>query len=142
MIDEPKKLPAIVSDTNALISAANSPNSASRSILQLAAEHFQIVHSSTIWVELGAVIARKKFARYVRAASRTDFLLPLARSSRFVEPAIAISDYPDASENRFLELALCASAEIIISGDEHLRSMNPWRNIAILSPGEFLQRHA
>jgi len=136
------KLPCIVFDTNALVSAAILPASPSRQALLLAARNFCIVHSSTTWLELGGVIARKKFDRYFPGESRSEFLLTLARASQFIESSASVTDCIDPSDNRFLELALDAKAEIIVSGDEHLRSMHPWRGIAILSPGEFLQGHA
>ncbi|MGB2905371.1 MAG: putative toxin-antitoxin system toxin component, PIN family [Candidatus Dechloromonas phosphoritropha] len=135
-------LPGIVFDTNALVSAAILPSSLSRRALLFAAENFRIAHSSATWFELSEVIAREKFDRYFPGESRIDFLLVLARISQFIEPSVSITDCIDPSDNRFLELALCAESEIIISGDDHLRSMNPWRGIAIASPSEFLQRYA
>ena len=100
------------------------------------------VYKRQTWFELSEVIAREKFDRYFPGESRIDFLLVLARISQFIEPSVSITDCIDPSDNRFLELALCAESEIIISGDDHLRSMNPWRGIAIASPSEFLQRYA
>jgi putative PIN family toxin of toxin-antitoxin system len=134
--------PCIVFDTNAFVSAAILPASASRQALLLAARNFCIVHSSATWLELGEVIARKKFDRYFPGESRSEFLLALARASRFIESSTSVTDCIDPTDNRFLELALDAKAEIIVSGDDHLRSMHPWRGIAILSPGEFLQGDA
>ena len=135
------ELPSVVFDTNALISAAILYASSSRQALLFATRNFSLVHSSATWRELSEVIARKKFDRYFPGESRNEFLLTLARVSRFIEPKLTITDCIDASDNRFLELAIETTATIIVSGDEHLRSMNPWREISILSPSEFLQQH-
>ncbi|MBK8892370.1 MAG: putative toxin-antitoxin system toxin component, PIN family [Dechloromonas sp.] len=136
------KRPCIVFDTNALVSAAILPASPCRRALLLATGNFCIVHSSATWLELDEVIARKKFDRYFSDESRSEFLLTLARASQFIESSASVTDCTDPADYRFLELALDAKAETIVSGDEHLRSMHPWRGIAILSPGEFLQGHA
>ncbi len=45
---------------------------------------------------------------------------------------------PDPNDNKFLELALTVGAEIIVSSDPDLHVLNPYRNIAILKPAEFL----
>lgn len=46
----------------------------------------------------------------------------------------------DAKDNKYLELALAAQADAIISGDEDLLVLHPWRGIPILRPAEFLRQ--
>ncbi len=36
-----------------------------------------------------------------------------------------------------LELALSGGADIIISGDDHLLRLHPWRGIRILKPADY-----
>ena len=38
----------------------------------------------------------------------------------------------------FLALALAAEAEVIVSSDEDLLVLHPWRGISILNPAEFI----
>ncbi len=48
-----------------------------------------------------------------------------------------IKDDPD--DNKFLECAFAASAEYIISGDEHLLSLKRFMDIKIVNPAEFVK---
>jgi len=47
----------------------------------------------------------------------------------------------DESDNRVLECALEASADFVITGDQHLRQLRTFRGIAIASPGEFMEAY-
>ena len=42
------------------------------------------------------------------------------------------------SDNKYLELAATAAAELIVSSDEDLLTLNPWRGILILRPREYV----
>jgi len=44
----------------------------------------------------------------------------------------------DPSDDKFIRCAQAAGAKIIISGDQHLKKLSPYRQIRILSPSEFL----
>ena len=44
----------------------------------------------------------------------------------------------DPDDDRILDAAVEAHAEIIVSGDNHLRCLGSWRGIRILSPAEFV----
>lgn len=46
----------------------------------------------------------------------------------------------DESDNMFLEAAVSADAEYVVSGDPHLLEMGEYRGIEILPPDEFLER--
>ena len=48
----------------------------------------------------------------------------------------------DPSDNRFLECAVAAHAEAIVSGDRHLLSLKSYRRIPILRPTAFLAQFA
>ena len=44
----------------------------------------------------------------------------------------------DPKDNKFLEVAVDGQADIIVSGDEDLLTLHPFRGIPILSPRDFL----
>ena len=44
----------------------------------------------------------------------------------------------DPKDDEYLELALAASAEIIVSSDDDLLVLDPWRGIQILNPAAYL----
>ena len=58
----------------------------------------------------------------------------------WIEPAEAVSDCRDAKDNKYLELALAARATVIVSGDDDLLFLDPWRGIRVLTPAQCLTR--
>ena len=130
--------PRIIFDTNALISALMYPQSISASALTEAVRHFQLVASDSTWSELESVSARKKFAKYWAEQDRLLFLTSLASMTDFYEVQSSIDCCVDQADNKILELAVDSQAVVIVSGDAHLRSLHPFRSIAIISPSEFL----
>ena len=132
----------IVIDSNVLVSAAILPVSTSARALLVAVKKFQMVQSGDTWVEFCEVISRKKFDRYFNGNDRNAFMLSIARASNFVPVTASVTDCSDPKDNKFLELALSASAPapIILSGDAHLLDMHPYRGITICNPQYFLER--
>ncbi|MEO9189015.1 MAG: putative toxin-antitoxin system toxin component, PIN family [Acetobacteraceae bacterium] len=49
-------------------------------------------------------------------------------------------DCRDAKDNKYLELAPAAGATLIVSSDNDLLTLSPWRGIPILRPAEYLAR--
>lgn len=57
-----------------------------------------------------------------------------------VEPGVRVSDCADHEDNRILELALSAAADVIVSDDADLTMLSPWRGIPVITPREFAGR--
>ena len=53
-------------------------------------------------------------------------------------PKQRVQDCRDAKDDKYLRLALGADASIIVSSDDHMRVMHPWRGIRIARPAEYL----
>ena len=51
----------------------------------------------------------------------------------------AVREDPD--DNRILECALAADADVIVSGDRHLLKLGAYEGITILTPRDFLKAH-
>ncbi len=49
-----------------------------------------------------------------------------------------INECRDLKDNKYLELAFSGQAECIVTGDDDLLVLNPWRDIEILNVQEFL----
>lgn len=133
-----------VLDTNTLVSAALRIDSVPRRALVCALAVSEVCASLQTLAELERVFRRKRLDRYLPLDMRVKFL-SLVRSRmrifavseadlRAVKPACR-----DANDNIFLALALVAEAQTIISGDQDLLILNPWRGIAIRTPAEFLE---
>ncbi len=51
-----------------------------------------------------------------------------------------VTDCRDAKDNMILALALSGNADLIVTGDEDLLCLHPWRGIAIMKPAAYLER--
>jgi putative PIN family toxin of toxin-antitoxin system len=98
----------------------------------------EILVSAEVIVELNDVLGREKFARYVSEEERARFLQSLLREARLVEVREKIRACRDPKDDKFLELAVSGEADCIVSGDEDLLTLDPFRSILILTPGDFL----
>jgi len=131
-----------VFDTNVLISAALSGESTPRRAFDHALDRGIILLSLPALVELKEVLTRNKFRAYVTEDEVRQFLAVLAGSSQWVEIDVQIDDCRDPSDNKFLELAVSGRATHIITGDHDLLTLNPFRGMPVLTPGEFLRQVA
>ena len=130
--------PRIVFDTNSLISAAILPNSVSRKAFICALKHYKLIVSEDTWQEFAGKIEKPSLDHYFPSQeSRQDFLLFVSRATEHIVVTSTVTDCADPDDNMFLELALDGNASIIVSGDEDLRKLNGWKNIRVLSTGEF-----
>lgn len=95
--------------------------------------------------ELEEVLARRKLARAVRAAGSTpaDLLATYQELAHVVMPAqtrrIVLADRDD---DAVIACALAAKADLIVSGDRHLRNLKSYQRIEIVGAAEALGRLA
>jgi len=71
-----------------------------------------------------------------RVDEATAHLWALARS---INPQQTVTDCVDPDDDRVLECALEAHAQVIVTGDSHLLKLHPYREISILTPKQFLE---
>jgi putative PIN family toxin of toxin-antitoxin system len=134
------KNPRIIFDTNVLISAGILPNSLSRKAFERAPEKYHIVSSKQILEELIDVIERPHLDKYFNGANtRFNFLMQIARVSEYFETHTVVSDCRDPDDNKILELAIDTGAQIIITGDDDLLVLHPYRGIQIVKSQAFLE---
>jgi hypothetical protein len=84
------------------------------------------------------VLSRPKLVRAIPRPRRERFLRTLRETALWFEPAVRIADCRDPKDDKYLELAAAAGAETIVSSDDDLLVLNPWRGIRILKPAEYL----
>jgi uncharacterized protein len=58
--------------------------------------------------------------------------------ARWFEPSEPVTDCRDAKDNKYLELMLAAGAETLVSSDEDLLVLTPWRGRRVMRPAEYL----
>ncbi len=97
-----------------------------------------IALSNAVHDEIVDVLGRPRFSRILTEARRTEILPLLENAAVWAEPSESISECRDAKDNKYLELAADVEAAAIVSGDEDLLVLNPWRDIPILRPRDFL----
>jgi putative PIN family toxin of toxin-antitoxin system len=128
-----------VFDTNSLISAALILSSVNAKALDAALDVGRLVISEPVLQEFKEVIFRKKFDRYfLNLAERLEAIDKIEQNSVWFSPVEIISECRDPKDNKFLELALACDASCIISGDDDLLVLNPFRTIPILNASNFL----
>ena len=128
----------IVFDASALVSAALKVDSIPERALLHAEEVDVLALSVAVDAEIAEVLSRPKFARALSLARCERFLEFLRNAAVWFEPMIRVTDCRDPKDNKYLELALAAGAEIMISGDEDLLVLHPWRTVRILRPADYL----
>ena len=136
-------IPRVVFDTSTLAGAILRRNSTPRKALDFALNLCELCVSLESLAELETVLARPHFARYAPIEARIAFVDFVRRNSRIVsiEASSAFDMQPacrDPKDNLFLALAFAARADLLVSSDDDLLVMHPWRGIAILTPAQFL----
>jgi predicted nucleic acid-binding protein len=63
-----------------------------------------------------------------------------SRAGGIAEARVRVTECEAWEDNRVLELAQTVGAFLIVSSDDHLLSMSPWRGIPIQSPEAFVSR--
>ena len=132
----------LVYDTNIVISALLFEGSKPAKAFDIGIKQGSILFSLSTLAELEEVLWRNKFDQYISHEERKQFLTSFILNSAPVEIDETISECRDPKDNKFLELAVCGKANFMISGDEDLLVLNPFRNIQIVTPDSFLKIHS
>lgn len=95
--------------------------------------------SDPVHAEIVSVLHRPKLQRYIDPVARDEILAILSALASWFDPAVPVADCRDALDNKYLELALAADAPIVVSSDNDLLTLDPWRNRRILRPADYLR---
>jgi putative PIN family toxin of toxin-antitoxin system len=133
----------VVVDTSTLVSAALRSGSVPDQALMKALRSCELCASEETLRELAVVMERRKFDRYMDRESRREFVALMRRTMRLFavqREELEAVDPPcrDSGDNKFLVLALACEADIVVSSDDDLLTLHPWRGVAIVSPTEFI----
>ena len=130
----------VVVDTNALVSRLLLPSSVPARALQKAVAGAQLLVSEATLAELADVLSREKFDPYITVAERREFLRLLGRIAEVVPIVHKIRACRDPRDDKFLELAVNGAANLVVTGDEDLLALDPFRDIPIITPANYLLR--
>jgi putative PIN family toxin of toxin-antitoxin system len=126
-----------VADTNVIVSALVFGGVPRRAPELAEAGRHELFYSEAIQREVRRVLG-EKFGWDTMALQKV--LSVLWSMGEMVVPRITIRvvlDDPD--DDRILECALAANADLIVSGDRHLLRLHKYESIAIVSPREFIE---
>ncbi|MER2553112.1 MAG: putative toxin-antitoxin system toxin component, PIN family [Thauera sp.] len=135
----------VVFDTSTLVSAALRPTSIPRQAFLKAIAQAELCVSDSTLAELGEVMSREKFDRYLDREVRMQFVELYRRHARLfhvseADETMLQEPCRDPRDNKFLALALACSADVVVSSDEDLLTLNPYRRIPVVLPRDFLER--
>ena len=103
-----------------------------------ALQEAEVLVSEASIEELADVLSRDKWDRYLSIAERQEFLRRLYRVTTMIPVLSEVEDCRDPKDNKFLALAFDAQADYLVTGDRDLLVLNPWREIGIIKPADFL----
>jgi len=125
----------VVIDSNVFISALVYGGKPRRVLALAEAGEFTFALSATIQEEIERILEEK----FRWAPSRISWgCRPLWAVARLVKPSVRVQASDDPDDNAVLERALAAQASLIVTGDEDLLRLGPFRGIRILTPAQFL----
>ena len=128
-------------DTNVIVSAVLRPQSQPNVALKKAQKLGTLLVSPNTWLELESVLSRPKFNRYITLEERQKFLLDFSQTVELIlTDSFSTKECRDPKDNQYLELAVNGQAECLITGDQDLLILNPFRGISILSIWEFMEK--
>lgn len=128
----------IVVDTNVLISALGWKKSEHRLIKRIFKGEIQLFMSPQILEEFIQVSQRKKFG--FSSDDIEEFVTSLILVCEMIIPQKKIEIIKeDPTDNMFLECAIEAKVDYIVSGDKHLMKLGEFQGIAIMNASALLK---
>ena len=126
----------VVFATNVFVSALTLPGGRGDQALgKIIESKDSLAISRPIIDELLSVLARK-FGREREELAR--LAVSLSNLAELVEPLKPLAILSDEPDNRILECALAAQAQVIVTGDRAMLALGEFQGIRIVSLGEYL----
>lgn len=103
-------------------------------------EH-ELFSSTETLRELQVVLSRPKFEDWQPLNHRLLWIKFYQSVVTVIQPQTQVTACRDAKDNKFLELAVAANADILISSDIHLLELHPYNGIEIIRLSEFKTKY-
>lgn len=133
----------IVIDTNLFISAVLSAKGKPAQILDLVKEEkLELFISKPILQEIEKVFSYHHIKKIhnLNQSEINNILDDIIKFAKFTPNELSIKAIKDDSnDDKFLECAIEAKADFIISGDHHLTNLKIFQEIKIVTPTEFIK---
>jgi uncharacterized protein len=132
----------VILDTNVLVSGALLPDSVPGKVFDRIQLTRGLAFSQPTFQEIRGVLSRPKFDRYLNAGLREHFLKRCLDAATIVEIVRQIRACRDPDDDKFLDVAVNAKADLIVTGDRDLLALHPFEGIGIVTPANYLNRAA
>ncbi|AMA10193.1 putative toxin-antitoxin system toxin component, PIN family [Picosynechococcus sp. PCC 73109] len=129
----------IVLDTNILISGLLFRSSRPQAVFDHIIQQEILLLSQEIYTEISQVLKRPKFDKYLSLEKRLAFLMLLLTKVEMIAVTEKFFACRDPKDNKFLELAVSGNANCLVTGDQDLLVLNPFRNVPIITVDQFLE---
>ncbi len=129
----------LVIDTNILISAALTSQGAPAKLVLCALARHRLVFSQATFDELRTRIYRPKFDRYISLEDRERLLRDFNACAVWVEAGEPGRYCRDRDDDHFIEAALKAQADYLVSGDKDLLEAPPVQGLHVVSVHQALE---
>ncbi|QGA81062.1 putative toxin-antitoxin system toxin component, PIN family [Candidatus Nanohalobium constans] len=127
----------VVLDTNVLISAIGWDAKPEECLELALGEEIDAFATQSMIDEVSEVLEYDKFD--FSEKEQQKFLEILVSEFLFISSEESIDKSQDPEDNKFLECAVSANADYIISGDSDLLELKEYENITIVKPQKFLE---
>lgn len=127
----------VVFDTNVFVSAFVLPGSqGDRAVLLARQKRFELCTSVAILTETAGRL-REKFDQDTDDIK--EALRLISRTAVIVKPTRRLAIVSDEADNRILECAIEARADLVVTGDRHLLKLKRFEATAIVRLADFLR---
>jgi len=133
----------VVVDAGVLVSALIRCQGATGSVLRAIRDgRFTVSYSTPILIEVIDVLSRPPFHTkyHIQPEDITDLVNLIRLRGELVTPQQQVSDCRDPKDNKYLEAALAGGVDVIVSGDDDLLILHPFRDIPIWRAAEFIAK--
>ena len=126
----------VVLDTNLLVSYFLTPK------YSTAMDTCQFLVSQATMDEVVRVLNRLSQKGYFKAERVSQFIIEYRNLAEWIPiiKYVKAKACRDAKDDKFLDLAVNGNADYIITGDKDLLVLNPFRDIHITSPADFVDK--
>jgi uncharacterized protein len=128
-------------DTSTLVAVCLYPDREPAKIFQQAMLRFELVATHQTLTELAQVLSRPKFDAWRPLQTRMTWYRHCAANMVQYSAIELATECRDAKDNKFLDAALASKAGAIVSSDQDLRVLHPYRDVDVLNLQDFQRRY-
>jgi putative PIN family toxin of toxin-antitoxin system len=135
----PERPLVVVLDTNVLLSHFWGGETISRVVDALSDGVIECAATRETLREFWEVGHRGKFSKRFSPEVFADFYQAYEGICRIVTPRVTVTAGVDPKDNKFLECALSAKADYLVTGDSHLLDLGHFGHAMIVTPAAFVR---